>query len=128
MTILVLEDDPIMQRLLERFLSETKYDLQSATNANTALTMALASPPDIVICDQHLQDSPPGVWFMQQLREHSVRAAMILLTGDERIPPRESLREGVVAYLIKPVTKEQVLEAVIEAEAWLKVTRPKPAE
>lgn len=121
--ILLLEDDPGMARLVDRFLAGRDHTLRIATHAHTALTMALAEPPDVVIVDQHLKDSPTGLWLLAQLREQGVVAGMILLTGDASIPARDSLRSGVVAYLVKPVTQAQVVGAVDAALGWLKLER-----
>jgi response regulator of citrate/malate metabolism len=43
---------------------------------------------------------------------------MVLATGDTHVPPMESLRPGVVGYLLKPLKSKQVLAAAAQGVRW----------
>ena len=44
--------------------------------------------------------------------------AVVLATGVSTVPPAISLRTGVVAYLLKPFGRTEVLAAIDQALAW----------
>ncbi len=116
--VLIVEDDPAIQRLLNRFLSTTGYELSFAATAHTALTIAENTQPQVVISDLHLTDSANGLWLLERVRERCPATAMILATGDAAVSPIESLRPGVIAYLVKPLQRDDVLNAVKDGIAW----------
>jgi len=75
------------------------------------------SPPAVAICDIHMP-GPTGLWLANQIRERSPHTAMVLATSDASVPPSESMRKGIVAYILKPFQRQAVLTAVAEAFRW----------
>src|SRR2546426_10621542 len=81
-------------------------------DARAALAaMATFPPPTVVLCDVHLRDGPNGLWLADRIRERHPTTAMILATGDSTVAPVDSLRKGIIAYLIKPFRREDVIQA-----------------
>ena len=56
-------------------------------------------------------------------RERRVRRArssldIVLATADITVPPKVSMQEGVVEYVVKPLDRERVMAAVSRAVEW----------
>jgi two-component system, chemotaxis family, CheB/CheR fusion protein len=119
-SVLIVDDEPDVRNALKIFLRPSGHDVAEASDAQAALTlMAQAdAPPQVVLCDVHLRDGPNGLWLADRIRERHPTTAMILATGDATVPPVQSLRKGIVAYLIKPFRREDVVKAVDEGIKW----------
>jgi two-component system, OmpR family, phosphate regulon response regulator PhoB len=99
--ILVVDDDPEITKLLEKFLSNEGYEVSVASNGAGALSAASASEPDLVILDIVL-GSEDGREVLRELRLIS-DVPTIFLTGrgleSERIA---GLKLGADDYMVKP--------------------------
>ena len=116
-TILVVDDDASTLELWTRFLVDEGYLVARAADVFDALRVLSVSRPTVAICDVHLP-GPSGVWLADVIREKSPTTAIVLVSGDPFVPPRETLRPAVVAYLLKPIALEQLLAAVESGIAW----------
>ncbi|NNJ09708.1 response regulator [Chloroflexales bacterium ZM16-3] len=55
-TILIVEDDSAISRLLEVYLSNKGYQIYTASRGNEALEICRATPPDLILLDVRLPD------------------------------------------------------------------------
>jgi CheY-like chemotaxis protein len=117
-SVLIVDDNPVVCDLLERFVRFAGHETESVPDAQAALEAMASSPPDVVLCDVHLQDGPDGLWLADRIRALYPTTAMILVTGDVTVPPTQSLRKGVVAYLVKPFRQPDVVLAVQDGVLW----------
>jgi len=115
-SVLIVEDEPAIRDLWQRSLSAVGYQVTAVEDAQHAL-LALALFPYVALCDVHLPGSN-GLWLADQIRIVSPTTAIVLATADEHIPPIESLRPGVVAYLLKPFTLQELQAAVKAGVRW----------
>lgn len=115
--VLVVDDQSGFRELLKRMLEPAGYEVRTAIDAHAALASIQDSPPAVAILDVHMP-GPNGLWLANQIRTASPRTAMVLATSDDAIPPRESLKKGVIAYIVKPLQREAVLKAVSDAFHW----------
>jgi DNA-binding NtrC family response regulator len=92
------------------------YQVITAMDGETGLQKALQEKPDIIITDLRLSGRD-GLSILAALQEHGLSIPTIMMTfhGSEEIAAR-AFRLGVVDYLIKPFTVEQVREALERAE------------
>ena len=99
--ILVVDDDPEITKLLEKYLSNEGYDVSIASNGSGALSAASAAEPDLVILDIVLGNED-GREVLRELRLIS-DVPTIFLTGrgleSERIA---GLKLGADDYMVKP--------------------------
>jgi CheY-like chemotaxis protein len=116
-SVLVVDDESQIRDLLARWISGEGYQVRQAETAVAALADMQAARSDIVMCDVHMPGES-GLWLTGQLREQFPETAVVLATSDRTVPPQISLQPGVVQYLAKPFTREEVLDAVRLAAGW----------
>ncbi|MFC5800080.1 response regulator [Streptomyces formicae] len=106
--VLVVEDDPQLVRALTINLKARKYAVESATDGATALRLAAAAPPDVVLLDLGLPDTD-GLDVIRGLRRWS-RVPIVVVsarrTSDEKI---EALDAGADDYVTKPFSMDELL-------------------
>jgi FixJ family two-component response regulator len=75
--------------------------------------------PDIhvVVADLKMPGNG-GAWLVDQLVQRFPRVAIILATVDYAVPGTISLKASVVAYLVKPISGEQLNAAVALGLTW----------
>lgn len=115
-TILVVEDEAPMRRLMTEALTEGGFDVIQAEDGKSGLAMALEKHPDLILLDLILPELD-GMTVMQKLR-HDVwgkAVPIILLTN---LSANDHIMRGVVNdepahYLIKTnLTVQDVVEKV----------------
>ena len=118
----MVEDDQSLRLLWMRAITRLGYDVIMAPDAESAVPL-LANRPDVALCDVHLPGAS-GLWLADRIRDLSPTTAIVLITADDTIPPRESLRPGIVSYLVKPVTLDELDTAVHAAVRLSQQQRP----
>jgi len=116
-TVLVVDDESQIRDLLVRWIGGEQFEVREAATAALALDDMLLHPADIVLCDVAMPGES-GLWLTGQLRSRYPETAIVLATSDRTVAPHISLQPGVVEYLAKPFTREQVLAAVRLAAEW----------
>jgi DNA-binding NtrC family response regulator len=128
-SVLIVDDESGIREILTRWLSAEGYDTREAVDAETALEEMAIAAADVVMCDVEMPGHG-GLWLAAQLGERFPAAAIVLATGLNSVPPANSLKPSIVAYLVKPFTRSVVVEAVSRAVEWhgVAVARsPEPA-
>ena len=72
-----------------------------------------------------------GLWLTAELRKRYQTTAVVLATQVSTVAPRISMQAGVLAYLVKPFSKESVIHALEAALAWhtyAVATGPRPED
>jgi YD repeat-containing protein len=115
--VLVVDDQSGFRELLKRMLEPAGYEVRTATDAHEAIISIAESPPAVAVLDVHMP-GPNGLWLANRIRTRSPKTAIVLATSDDTVPPVESLRKGVVAYIVKPLQRDAVLMAVSDAFKW----------
>lgn len=115
--ILIVDDDPDLRAILQRFLGTASYVVREAVDAARALNSIRQDPPTVALLDVHMPGAN-GLWLADQVRKVSPTTAMILTTCDSQVSPLETLRPGIVSYLVKPFDRTTLLRAVEEAQLW----------
>ena len=116
-TVLVVDDESAMRELLVRWIGGDEYQVREAGTAAAALDDMQVAPADVVLCDVKMPGQD-GLWLTEQLRSRFPETAIVLATGDRTVSPHISMQRGVVEYLAKPFTRDQVLAAVRRAAGW----------
>jgi DNA-binding NtrC family response regulator len=115
--VLIVDDEPRIREVLARWLTPAGYETREAGDAEVAIELLNKASSDVVLCDMQMPGKG-GRWLVEQVREKFPSVAVVLATADESVPPFVSMRGGVVDYLVKPFSRERVLEAVSRAVDW----------
>ncbi len=115
--VLVVDDEAQMRTLLVRWIGGDGFEMQEAETARDALASMEVKPADIVVCDVRMPGES-GLWLAAELRKRFPETAILLATGDRTIAPHITMQAGIVAYLTKPFTREDMLDAIQLAAEW----------
>lgn len=108
---LIIDDDPVFCRVLERALEHRGLQTQSATESESALKAAQQTRPGHVILDLKLGQSS-GLDLIEPLLRINPKVRILLLTGYASIPTAvEAVRRGAINYLPKPADADSILAA-----------------
>lgn len=117
-SILVVDDEPIIRELVRRWLSEAGYDVTVASGADEALDLARDQPFDVVVSDVRMPVHD-GCWLTDRLKHQHPTTAIIIVTGMGGVETAiRTLRLGVQDYLVKPIEREALMEAVERGLQW----------
>ena len=110
--ILIIEDDKEIKRLICEYLTESGYELISATNGIAGLSI-LESTPDIDLCLLDLMlPMKSGDIVMQSLRGFSDVPVIVLSAKDMVQTKIDLFRLGVDDYITKPFDLDELLVRV----------------
>ncbi len=108
-SLLVVEDDPVLNRLLVKTLGKCGYDVDSAASWQQARERIAVFAPDLVLLDVNLPDSTG----FGPLSETAHSRPVVMLTAYGSVHQAvEAMRLGAADYLVKPVNLDE-LELVI---------------
>jgi two-component system NtrC family response regulator len=111
--ILLVDDNPLMQQLIARFLGDLGYQVGVAGRADEAIALASGTPPHLFMIDMHLPDLD-GPEALHALRALPGCAAMpaIAISGLDEHDARHVLTKDFAEYLTKPIDLD-VLQATV---------------
>jgi len=112
--ILIVDDDPMSLKVLERHLVRAGYRVSTASDGNEALEVVLRSSPQMVIADW-MMPGMNGIELCSSLRriESGRKIYFLLVTGegeDENVV--RAFDAGVDDYLLKPFNPKILLARV----------------
>jgi DNA-binding response OmpR family regulator len=109
MHLLLVEDDPRLQRVLRRLLEDDRHVVELAADGETALELADATEGiEAVILDVGLPDMT-GLQVAQRLRKDGRDLAILMLTARDTVNDRVAgLDAGADDYLVKPFAYEEL--------------------
>lgn len=114
---LLVDDDPVYSKILQRSLERRGLKLHVAADAATAMAMAQKDPPDFALLDLKL-GRESGLALIAPLRALRADMQIILVTGYASVATAvDAIKRGADNYLPKPVTAEALLRALDDAAA-----------
>jgi CheY-like chemotaxis protein len=110
-TVLVVEDNCIVQDLIQEVLEEEGYRVLRAADGVHGFHLATADQPDVILLDMGI---PPasGVDLLARLRDQHAtsRIPVVALTGIRR--PVDTGPDGLAGWIEKPFDLDVLLEHV----------------
>src|SRR5262249_19187561 len=100
-TILVVEDELDLGRLVVRELESSGYHVRHAPDGPTALRLFAEQPPDLVVLDWMLP-GVDGLEVLRRLRQSSPVPVLMLTARAEEVDRVVGLEVGADDYLTKP--------------------------
>ena len=128
--VLVVDDDPIMHRVLKHYLERNGYDMVSATNGFQALELAARELPCLIVLDVRMPEMS-GLAALRQLKDtESTKGipVIVVTVHADHVTHMESQVSGAAAFLAKPFRPAELLEEIkklLPAEPGPEAARPK---
>jgi two-component system, OmpR family, response regulator MprA len=111
-TVLVVDDDASIRRMLSRTLIAAGYLVETAADGGAALAAVERAAPDVVVLDVAMPGID-GLSVSRRLRRAGLGLPILLLTARDAVPDRVAgLDAGADDYLIKPFAAEELLARV----------------
>ena len=115
-SILLIEDDKILQASLQAKLTDAGHKVLATTDLSTAAqTLAAQSDLKLLIAVGHLANGGDGVGFLQQARAGGFRGQTILLSGNvpaKVVPAELATKMGLSLVVRKPIVPSLFLDQV----------------
>jgi two-component system response regulator MprA len=112
-TVLVVDDDPNLLRMLRRGLSMAGYTVQAADDGQSALRLASEAAPDVVVLDVMLPEPLDGLEVARRLRASGSEVPIIMLTARDQLADKVAgFQSGADDYLAKPFAFEELVARV----------------
>lgn len=112
MTVLIIDDEIQIRRLLKLALESKGHVIREAENGTLGLQAAVFHKPDVIILDLGLPDMD-GVEVLKRLREWSPVPVLILSVRDQEAMKLAAFDAGADDYVTKPFSTAELLARLI---------------
>ena len=113
-TILIVDDEVNVTELFSMMLEMEGYQVQVVHNVKAALGVLERGKPDLMLVDV-MMPAASGLVLCRHVRSTAGLASLpiIILSAKSRLEEvQEGLRAGANLYLLKPVSKNELVQAV----------------
>ena len=111
-TVLVVDDDEKLLKMLTRTLVYENLDVVTASNGLEAKQQIISHKPDLLIVDW-MMPKMNGLELIRHLRENEDKTLILMLTAKDEIENRvEGLECGADDYLVKPFAPAELVARV----------------
>lgn len=123
LTILIADDEPHVLDLVRVTLEDARVRVLEAVDGRTALALAEATEPELVLLDVHLPDQS-GLEVCRRLRKHPRLAStmiVMLTAAAQQDDIARGFTAGATDYLTKPFSPVRLLalvERLMPRRAW----------
>ena len=123
-TILIVEDDPEIRRLVGDFLAQEGFDVETAQDGEAMDSVLQRLRPDLIILDLMLPGED-GLAICRRLRTGDPIPVLMLTAKSDEIDRVVGLEMGADDYLTKPFSSRELLA---RARAIMRRTRQTPPQ
>src|SRR3954468_9457213 len=121
--ILVVDDEPMIRKVMEEWLRAKRYSVHSAGDLSNAERLLKNDSFDLVFLDRKLPDGE-GTELLEIMKTLSYKPMVIVMTGLATLESAvAALRFGAFDYLMKPFSKGEVELLVKRADSFNHVVR-----
>ncbi|MDH3693562.1 MAG: response regulator [Gammaproteobacteria bacterium] len=112
----LVDDDPIVLNTLRHGLEASGYRVSSHEHPDAALAAYADDPPDLAVIDMGLPKMS-GAKLAAAMLETAYRPLIVLSSHNEQDFVKQAISAGVAAYLVKPVSAQQIIPSIETALA-----------
>jgi len=113
--IAIVDDDPSVQRALQRLIRSAGWKSETFASAQEFLARSRTASPNCVLLDLQLPGLS-GLELQKRMAEAGLEIPIVFLTGHGDIPASvQAMKAGAVQFLTKPVDEQALLHAIEEA-------------
>ncbi len=110
-TILVVDDQSSVRKLLEEYLTEQGFRVLTATDGQNAIYMARHDPPDLILLDI-MMPKMDGYQFLRQYRLERQTPVIIITAREEETDAVLGLDLGADDYVVKPFRMRELVARI----------------
>ncbi len=137
--VLVIDDDPLVQRIGQQVFAPPEYNYAAARNAIEGMQQVSRHRPNVVILDHVLPDDD-GLHVLDQIRAIDPHLLVLYITAaGTSVNTIEAMKRGAFDFLAKPLdldTLQQQVSRALESRRLMQTPvellagseRPRPAE
>lgn len=107
--VLVVDDDPLVQQMLDRFLKLNGFDVSLAANGTLMRDVMKSRQVDMVLLDLNLPGGQDGIDLAREIRSHSDVPIMMLTDRNDVVDRIVGIEVGADDYVSKPFHLREVL-------------------
>lgn len=127
-TILIVDDESKIRRLLSRSLEAEGFDVAVADSAMSASEYLKNGHCDLIILD-YMMPEIDGMAFLAELRKKSSIPVIMLSAREEIAKKTQALELGADDYVVKPFSIEEMtarIRAILRRSGGVKTGRQRP--
>ena len=127
-TILILDDEPIVCKRLKSALERKGYHVETFSKSSEAVARIREKTFEIVITDLKMEGID-GMQFLTEVKQRSPKTEVIVITGFATMETaKESFRKGVLDFLAKPFKLGEIFRVIEKAEKKIQQTNQEVSE
>lgn len=130
-TIVIADDEKLIRAGISKILKDSiniPLEILEAKNGKEALELCVKEQPDVLITDIRMPIMD-GVELMKNVSELENKPEMIVSSGyDDFVFAKAAIQSGAGSYILKPLDKKELVEAVEKAIALHRKTEQKKNE
>jgi two-component system, OmpR family, response regulator len=109
LSILVVDDDPVVRRLLEQRLKKENYQVQVAGDGYVAEKILRQQFFDVVLTDLMMPGAIGGIEVLEIAKDINSRTEVVLITAHSSVNTAvEAMKKGAIDYLEKPINFDEL--------------------
>jgi len=113
-TILVVDDEPQIRRVLQAVLVNAGYDVAEAKNGEEAIETLVRERPDLILLDANLPDMS-GLEVCRRIRLSFERPIIMLTVRSSEKDKVDAFSSGANDYVVKPFATGELLARIRNA-------------
>jgi DNA-binding NarL/FixJ family response regulator len=111
--LLIVDDHPVVRDGLRSMLTDDEVEVVGEAGSGAeAIERTVETMPDLVLLDMHLPDID-GIVVLQRLKEAAPNTVVLIFTMHDDAPlVRRAIDAGAAGYLLKGVSRRELLSSV----------------
>ncbi|HJD74940.1 MAG TPA: sigma 54-interacting transcriptional regulator, partial [Bacteroides reticulotermitis] len=113
--LLIIDDEPMIRKLLSRMMELEGYEVLQATDFSSGLKLLKQHLPQVILCDVFLPDGN-GVDMVPEIKKIHAECEVILLTAHGNIPDGvQAIKNGAFDYITKGDDHNKIIPIISRA-------------
>ena len=109
LSILVVDDDPVIRRLIQQRLEKANYPVEVAKDGTEASTLLNSKYYDVVLTDLMMPGGIGGIEVLEIAKALYSNTEVVLITAHSSVNTAvEAMKKGATDYLEKPVNFDEL--------------------
>ncbi|WP_434503869.1 sigma-54-dependent transcriptional regulator [Prevotella sp.] len=114
-TLLIIDDEPIIRKLLSRMMELEGYEVWQAVDCTQGMRQVQLHKPQVVLCDVFLPDGN-GVDMVKKIKQETPLVEVILLTAHGNIEDGvQAIKNGAFDYITKGDDNNKIIPIISRA-------------